>query len=158
MKNSNTFSQILNSIQSSHSKQTVTQTLVYPITPLSRVFYQFSILIIACPNLGFNSYSLTFLVPMSDNCRPLSNHTVFFRLHSLPFLTNCILMEMCLLCLVYLPLFSIHTAYLLSNIIRRDCSVTTYVSLLNNSLFIILDYGGAVPAVHTILYSLLTTY
>ena len=64
-------------------------TLLYPITPLLQVLYQFSSISIYYPNLGFNSSSLKFLVSLSSNCRPPSNHAVLCKYEPSPFLTNC---------------------------------------------------------------------
>ena len=61
---------------------------------------------------------------------------------------------MCLVCLMYLTLFAIHTAYLLSNIIRGLCSVNKLKSLFRNELFITLKCARSVHAVYASLYSL----
>ena len=65
----NSLSRVLNSIPLSHSEHIVLQTLLRPVTPPQKVFCQLSSLTIAYPNIGFNSSSLTFLVPMSVSCR-----------------------------------------------------------------------------------------
>ena len=70
MKISNQLSRIINLIQLSHSQYIVFHAFVYPITPLVKVFYPFLILTIENPNIGINSSSLTFLVPMYANIRP----------------------------------------------------------------------------------------
>ena len=103
----------------------VFQTLLYSITYIVQVICSFSSLTIAYTNLLFNSYSLTFLVTMSDNCIPPSHHTVLCKIHSLQFLTKWILLEICIVCFVYLPLLSTYTDYLISNITRSDCYGTT---------------------------------
>ena len=53
---------------------------------------------------------------------------------------------------------SIHTADLISNIMRGACYGTTYVSLFRNSLFSILNYNRASPSVHAELYSISVPY
>ena len=58
-------------------------------------------------------------------------------------------MAMFLVCLVLLTLLAIHTAYLLSNIMRGACYGTTYVSLLVNSFFIILKCARSIPEVRS---------
>ena len=116
MNISKSLSWIIKSIHSSHSEHIVLQTLVYHITPCSQVFLQFSIIAIAYPNLWFNLSYITFLVPMSKNCIPPSRHTVVCKLHSSPFLTNYILLKICMVCLVSLPFLSIDKADLLSNL------------------------------------------
>ena len=68
--------------------------------------------------LGVRSASLTFLVPMSANCRPPSHQSILYILHFSPFLTKCILLEMCLVCLVSLLLLAMHIADLPSKTIR----------------------------------------
>ena len=80
----------------------------------------------AYTNLGFNSSSLTLLVPMSEKCRLPSHHTFLCIFHSSPFFTKWILLEILMVCLVYLPLLAIHKYALLSNILRGACSGTTY--------------------------------
>ena len=142
----------LNPIQLSHTEQMFLQTLLYPVTSLWQVFCQLSSLTIAYPNLGSNSSSLTFLVPMFSSCRTNSYHTTLCRFHSSSFPTKCILLEMCLVCLVYLPFLSIHIADLLFNIMRGACYETTYVSLFKKSSFITLICDRAIPALHAALY------
>ena len=156
MNISNLLSWILNSIQSSHSEHIFLQTLLYPITSLVQVFFQFSSLTIAYHNIGFNSYSLTVLVKKFDSCRPPSHHTVLCSLHSSSFITKWILLSMCLVRLVYLQFLAMHIADLLSNITRGDCYVTTYVSLFRKSLFGILKCYRSIPELHATLYSLLS--
>ena len=75
-------------------------------------------------SIGVRSGSLTFLVPMSSNCRPPSHQSIFCILHFSPFLTKCILLAMCLVCLVSLPILAMHISYLLSNIIKGASSGT----------------------------------
>ena len=106
----------------------------YPVSydPIVQVFCQLSILTIVYSNRGFKLSPLILLVPMSDNLRSPSHHTILCRFHSSPFLTKFILLEMCLLCLLYLPLLDIHKSDLLSNIMRDD-----YYGTTSGSLFII---------------------
>ena len=126
--------------------------------PLVQVLCQLSNITIAYHNLGFNSSSLEFLVPMSDNSRPPLRHTVLWKFHPLPFLTNLILLEMCLVCLVSLSFLDIHTAGFISNIMGGACSVTKYGSLIFNSLVSILKFDRDIPKVHTALNSLSALY
>ena len=158
MKISNSLCQILNSIHSSNLEHIVLQDRLYPTTPPVQFFHQLSSLTIAYTNPGFNSSSLTFSVPMSDNFRPSSHHTFLCRFYYSPFLKRWIFLEMCLVCLVFLPFFSIHTSYFLSNIIRGYCSRTTYGSFLGDSLFIVLKCARVIPVVHSTLYSLPVLY
>ena len=65
---------------------------------------------------------------------------------------------MCLVGLVSLPLLYMQIADLPSNIMRGACSGTTYGSLFNNLLFIILECARSIPAVHAALYSLSVLY
>ena len=139
---------ILNSIHSSHSE----------LTPIVQVLCQLSSLTIAYADLGFNLSFLTFMFPMYDSFRPLSHHTILCRLHSSPFLKQWILLEICLVCLMLLPLLAIHTYDLLSNIIRGSCYGTTSGYLFNNSLFGILKCDRSINAVHDSLYSLSALY
>ena len=148
MNISNSLSQILNSIQLSNSEHIVIHTLLYNITPLVKVFSQLSSLTIAYPNIGFNSFSLTLLVPMSANYRPPSRKNILCIFHYSPFVTKCILLEMYMVWFLFLPLLSIHIADLLSNIIRVACSGTTSVSLFNNSLFSIMECDRSIPILH----------
>ena len=93
-------------------------TILYSITPLVQVFcLQLWSLIIIYFILGVRSGSLTFLVPMSVNCRPPSHHSILCIFHFSQFLTKCILLAMCLVCLVSLTFLSMHMADLLSNTI-----------------------------------------
>ena len=135
---------LLNSIQLINSEHLVLKTLLYHINPLLQVLCQLSSLTILYPNIVWNSYPLPLLVPMSDKCRPLSYQNVLCRLHSSPFIKKCILLEMCLVCLVSLPLLSIHTSDLLSNIMRGAYCGNTYVSLSTNLIIIILNFASAV--------------
>ena len=91
---------------------------------------------------------------MSANCRPLSYRTVLCNFHSLTFFTECILLEMFMVCLVSLPLFAIHTSDLISNIIRSDCFGTTFGSFFINLLFNLMKCDRAIPAMHDALHSL----
>ena len=154
MNISNSLSLILNSVQFSHSEHIVLQNLPYPITPLLQVFCQSSSIIVAYPNVGFNLCSLEFSVPIYANCRPPSHHTVLCMFHFLQSPTKLILLEMCLVCLVSLLFLTIHTSDFISNIMRGYCSRTTYLYLLNNSLFRILKCDRDIPAVYAELYSL----
>ena len=158
MKISNSLSLVINSIQSSHSEHIFIQTLLYPITHIWQVFCQLSSLTIACPNLGFNSYSLTSLVPIYDSWRPPSQHTVLCRLYYSPFITRWIFMSVCLVCLISLPFLDIHTSELISNITRGAFSGTTYVFLFISSLFRILKCAKTTSSVHDELYSLLALH
>ena len=142
---------ILNSIQSSSSEHIAIHTLIYPITPLLQVFCKFSILTISYPSIVFNSYSMTLLVPIYDSFRPASRPTVLCRLHSFPFITKCNILEMWLVSLVCLPFLYMHTAYLISNIIRCACYGTTYVSLFIKSLLGILKCDISIPTVYATL-------
>ena len=144
--------QIQNSIQLSHSYHIVLHNLMYTVTPLLQVFCQLSIITISYPNLGLNSSSLTLLVPISVNCISPSHHTVFYKLLSSTFLTNCILLEMCLVCLVFFPCLDMHIADLISNIIRGAWSGTTSVYLFRNSLFRILKCARSITALRAALY------
>ena len=134
MNISNSLSLFLKSIQSSHSEHIVLQTLMYPVTPLWQVFCKLSSIAIGYPSIGFTASSLTFLVIISSSCRPPSHHTALWKFHYSPFLAKCILLEMCLVCLVYLTFLAMQIANFLSNIIRGACSGTTSVSIFNNSL------------------------
>ena len=108
-----------NSIYSIHSELLFLTAILYYITPLVQVLcLQFSSLTIIYFILGVRSGSLTFLVPMSANCRPPSHQSILCILHFYPLLTKCILFVMCLVCLVYLPLLAMHIAYLLSKKIK----------------------------------------
>ena len=104
--------------------------------------------------LGVESCSPTFLVAMSTNCRLPSHQSILCILNFSSFLTKCTLLEIWIVCLVYLPSLSIHTSDLLSSIIRRGFYGTIYGSLLKNSQSNILKCAKAIPAVHTELYSL----
>ena len=77
---------VLNLIHSNNSEHIVIWTLMYPFTPLWQFFCQLSSLTIGYPNLGFNSYSITFFVPMYSSCIPPSHHTVLWNFHCSPFL------------------------------------------------------------------------
>ena len=144
----------INTVKS--SENLIVQTLLYSTTPLVQMFFQWSILTTAYPNIGFNSSHLILLVPVSSNCRPLSHHAILCRCHYSKFRSKWILLEMFLLCLVSLPLFTIHTYHLLCNIIRGACSGTTSVSLFSMSLCSILKCARDIPTVHDKLYSLST--
>ena len=99
----------------------VPQTILYSITPLVQVFcLRLSILTIIYLIIGVRSGSLKFLVPMSANCRPPSHQSILCILHFSPFLTKFILLEMCMVCLVYLPFLAIHIADILSKTMKRS--------------------------------------
>ena len=100
---------------------------------------------------GVKSISPTFLVAISDNCRPPSHQSILCILHFYPFLTKLILLEICLVCLVSLPLLVIHISDLLSKTIIGASSGTMSVYLFNHSLINILKCAKAIPAVHTAL-------
>ena len=151
MNISNSLGQILNSIQSSHSEHIFLQNLLYHITPLVQVFCQFSMLSIEYPNLGFNSYSLTFFVPMYTSCRTPLHHTTMWKFHSSPYITKCILLEMCLVCLVLSTFVAIHSAGCISNIMRGAFSGTIFGSLFRYSLFSTLKFDRSIPTVHAAL-------
>ena len=72
-------------------------------------------------------------MPISVNCRPHSHQSILCILHFSPFLTKCILLAMCLVCLIYLPLLAIHIEDLLSNTFKGDSSGTMSVYLFKNS-------------------------
>ena len=103
MNISKSLSQILNSIQLSYQEHIVLQNLLYPITPIVQLFCPFSSLTIAYPSLGFNSYSLIFVVPISASCIPPLYHTVLFKLHFRRFLQSSLFWKcvLCILCVLY---------------------------------------------------------
>ena len=127
------------------SENFVLHNFLYHITPIVKVLCKFSSITMSYPNLGLNSYSTTLLVPMSENLRPTSHHTVLCIFHSSRFLTKCIIMAMCMVCLVSFSLLDIHTSYLLSTIIRGACYGTTYGFLFISSLFRILKCANSIP-------------
>ena len=120
-----------------------------------QVFCQLSSFTISYTNLGFNSSSQTVLVIISSSCKTPPYHTVLWKFHSSPFHTKCIPLEICLVCLVYLPLISMHRADLPFNIMRCSCYGTTYGSMFNNSILGILKCSRSITVVHAALYSLL---
>ena len=67
---------------------------------------------------------------------------------------KCTLLEMCLVCLVSLPLLDIQIADWLSNIIWGASSGTISESLFNTSWINILKCDEDISAVHATLYSL----
>ena len=71
---------------------------------------------------------------------------------SLIYLNKCILLALGMLCLMYLPLLSIHKAKLISNIVRDAYYATTSRYFFSNSLFRILKCARAITAVHHLLY------
>ena len=125
-----------------------------PITPLVQVLCQFSGLKIAYPNLAFNPYSLTFLVPMSANCRPPSYHTFFqISLFTIYHKVNSSVHVSGVF--GAMPILAFHTADFLSNIIIGACYGTTSGSFFISLLLIILECSRSIPVVHASLYSLL---
>ena len=122
------------------------------------VLSQLSSLIMTYFILGFKSFSSTFLVAMSANCRPPSHQLIFFILHFSPFITKCTLIAICLVWLLSLPLLSIQSVDLLSNISRVYYSGTIYGYLFNNSWIDILKCVKSIPTVNSELYSLSTLY
>ena len=104
--------------------------------------------------LGVISGSLTFLLPISANCRPPPHQSILCIFHFSLFLTKCIILEMCLVFLVSLPFLAMHIADLLSKTIKGAYSVTMSGSLFNNSWTNILKCSKLIPAVHAALYSL----
>ena len=140
------------------SEHPVTQTLLPLITVLVQLLYHITSLIIVYSSLVFNSSCLTLFGTIYDHCRPPSHHNVLWKLYSSQFLTKCILLETFLVCLVSFPLFSIHTADFISNIMRGSCNRTTYGSLFISSLFRIMKCENSIPVVHAALYSLSGLY
>ena len=63
-------------------------------------------------------------------------------------------MQMCLVCLVFLPLLAIHTDDILSIITIGAWYGTTYGSLFIISLFSIMKFAKTITAVNSELYSL----
>ena len=144
-----------NSVQSSHSDILFFITVPYYITLLVQVFcLQFSSLTIIYFILGVKSGSLTFLVPMSSNCRPPSHHYIVGILNFSPFLKKCIILAICLVCLVSLPFLAMHMADFLSKTNKGASLGTMSGSSFNNLLTYILKCAKAIPAVHATLYSL----
>ena len=80
----------------------------------------------------------------------IQNKCLFYLIY----LNKCNILPICMVCLIYLLLLSIHTADLLSNITRCDCSGTTSGSLSRNSLFSILKCPISISEVHDTVYSL----
>ena len=154
MNISNSLSQLIKSNHSSISEHILLQNFLFPVTPLWQGLFQLSSLTIVYPNLGFNSYYLTLMVLIFVSFIPPSHHTVLWKLQYSPFLKELVLLEICLVCLVYLPLSAMQIADFLSNLIKDAFFGTTYVSLFKNSLFIILECASAIYAVHAELYSL----
>ena len=152
MNISNSLCRFLNSIQWSYSEHIILHTLLYPVTLILKVFCQVSRLTIEYPNPGFNSSSLTFLVPIYASYRHTSYHTVLYIFQSSTFLTKCILLEICIVCLVSLPLLAVHIADFIFNIMIDDYSGTKSGSVLNNSLFSILKCSRAINPVHAEFY------
>ena len=145
---------IASSIQSSSSEHTVVKTVLFLSTPFVQLFCHFSSPFISYPNIVFSSSTLELLVLMSSSCRPPSHHIVLCKFYSSPFFTKTNLLEMCMVCLESVTLLTINTEDLISNIMRGNCSETTYVSLFDNPLFIILKCDRDIPVVHAEFYSL----
>ena len=97
------------------------------------VLSQFSSLTIIHFILGVRSGSLTFLLPMYVNCRPPSHHSILCIFHFSQFLTKCILLAMCLVCLVSLPFLAMNIEDLLSKTIKGAYFVTMSGSSFINS-------------------------
>ena len=93
------------------------------------VLYQFSIITIIYFIIDVKWCSPNILVEMSTNCRTPSHQSILCIFHFSQFLTKCILLAMCLVCLVSLPFLSIHIKDLLYNTIKRSSSGTMYRSL-----------------------------
>ena len=97
----------------------------YPVLfhpSFTSVMSHFLSLIIIYFIVGVKSWSPTLLVAISVNCRLPSYQSILCVLHFSPFLTKCIILAMCLMCLVSLPFLAINRADLLSNIIRGASS------------------------------------
>ena len=118
------------------------------------VLYQLSSLTILYFILGVKSRSPTFLVEISANWRPPSHRSILCILHFSPFLTKCIILEMWLVCLVYLPFLDINTADLPSNITRGASYGIIYGSLFNNSWINTMKCAKAIPAAKAAFYPL----
>ena len=131
-----------------------TYSYVYCNPSCTGVIYQLSSLTTIYFIMGFKSFSPTFLVEILYQLQTSFTPVNLLQFIFSPFLTKCTLLEMCLVCLVVLPLLVIHTEDLLSNIIRGDASGTIYVSLFNNSWINILKCDKKIPAIHAALYSL----
>ena len=115
---------------------------------------QFSSITIIYLILGVRSDSFTFLVPMSANCRPPSHQSIFCILHFYSFLTEFILLAMCMVCLVSLPFLAIQVADLLYKTIKGASYGTIYGLLCSSSWINILKCDKAIPEVHAVLYLL----
>ena len=83
--------------------------------------------------LGVRSGSITLLVPMSSNFRPPSHQSILCLFHFYPFLTKCIILEICLVCLISLPFLAMHIADVLFKTIKGYFSGNMAGSLFNNS-------------------------
>ena len=101
-------------------------------TSCTSVLPQLSSLTIIHFIMGVKSCFPTFLVEMSSNCIPPSHQSILCIRQFSPFLTKCTLLAIFLLCLVPFPLLAIHTADLLSNIIRGFYSGTISGPLFKN--------------------------
>ena len=82
----------------------------------------------------------------------------YIGFHSSPFLTKWVLLEICLVCLMSLQLFSIHKSDFLSNIMRWARFGITSAPLFRNLLFSILKCARAATAMYDVLYSLSALY
>ena len=85
------------------------------------VIHQLSRLSVMHFILGFKSLLPTFAVAIYDNCRPPSYHSILCIFIFSPFLLKCALLEMLLLCLVYIPLLAIYTARGVQPKIKYNC-------------------------------------
>ena len=83
--------------------------------------------------LGVGSGSHTLLVLISTNCRPPSYQSIFCILHFSLFITQCIILAMCLVCLVSLPFLAMHIVDLLSKTIKGASSGTMSGFLFSSS-------------------------
>ena len=104
--------------------------------------------------LGCISFYLTYLVAIYSNCITPSHQSIFCIFHFLPFLIKFTFLSMCLVHSASLPFLDIHTADLLSNIIRGGYSGNIYEYLFNDSWINIPKCAKAIPAVHAALCSL----
>ena len=108
------------------SEHLVLQTLLYSVYLFVQLLSQLSSLTIVYSKLVFNASSITLFFPIPEIFRTPSHHTVLWRLHSSPFPMKYIFLQKWLVWLVSLTFLYIHTAYLLSNMIRVSCSGTAY--------------------------------
>ena len=138
----------------SHIEHLATQTLLYLVTPLvQELSLSFQDLPWYIWILGFKLFSPTFLVANYFNCRPPSHKSILCMLHFLPFIKKYILLEIWLVCLVYLPFLYIQASDFLSIIIRGDVSGTISWSLFKNSRINTLKCAKDIHAVYAALWS-----